>query len=179
MDELSDYDYNDEDFVNSEDSCSNWEVNLGDTCLNEADDTSECQDFVASFEGLESAGIDCTEGSTSTDKLIYPNARISNAVSMLLIMTFAMTHKLSGAALKDLLSLIDIHCLIPNPLIQSLYKFKQFFKLLQHPFKIHHYCFKCGMAVEPGWTNCHNTSCQQDFSTQNKHFFWSYLLLIN
>ena len=86
-------------------------------------------------------------------------------------MTFAMTHKLSGAALKDLLSLIDIHCLIPNPLIQSLYKFKQFFKLLQHPFKIHHYCFKCGMAVEAGWSNCHNASCQQDFTSQNKSFF--------
>ena len=46
--------------------------------------------------------------STDDDKPIYPNARVTNAVSMLLIMTFAITHQLSRAALKDLLSLIDI-----------------------------------------------------------------------
>lgn len=169
MDEFLGYD-NDESF-DSEDSCDNREEDIRDTCSDQTDDDiNEYQDFASTFEGLESGGVDYTEGSTSTDKLIYPNARITNTVSMLLIMTFVMTHKLSGAALKDLLSLIDIHCLIPNPLIKSLYKFKQFFKLLQHPFKIHHYCCKCGMAAEPEWTNCHNTSCQQDFSS-NKPFF--------
>ena len=115
--------------------------------------------------------MDSIEETASADKLIYPNVRIFIIESMVLIMTFAMKHKLSGSTLKDLLSLIDIHCLIPNPLIQSLYKFKQFFKLLQHPFKIHHYCFNCGMAVKVAWTSCHNAACNQDFSSQNKHFF--------
>ena len=27
------------------------------------------------------------------------------------------------------------------------------------------------MAVEAGWTSCHNTACEQDFSSQNKSFF--------
>ena len=75
--------------------------------------------------------------STEDEKLIYPNARITNAVSMLLIMSFAVTHQLTGAALKDLLSLIDIHCLVPNPLIKSLYKFKQYFVSLKNPLKKH------------------------------------------
>ena len=55
---------------------------------------------------------------------IYPGVRISNAVSMLLIMTFTITNKLSGNALQDLLSLIDMHCMVPHRLIKSLYTFK-------------------------------------------------------
>ena len=72
--------------------------------------------------------IDGVQGTESVDdSQIYPNARITNAVSMLLIMTFALNHKLSGIAIRDLLSLINIHCLVPNPLLQSLFKFKQYF----------------------------------------------------
>ena len=137
----------------------------------DSDQTDECQGFAATFESLESSGVDFIEGAASADKLIYPKAQISITASMVLIMTFAMKHKLSESALKDLLSLIDIHCLIPNPLIQSLYKFK---KLLQHPFKIHRYCFNCGMAVEVGWISCHNVA-----SARTSTSFWNYLLLIN
>ena len=36
---------------------------------------------------------------------VYPGARITLAASMILIMTFALTHHLSGAALTDLLAL--------------------------------------------------------------------------
>ena len=39
---------------------------------------NECQDFASTFEGLESAGVDCTEGSTSTDKLIYRTLVVEN-----------------------------------------------------------------------------------------------------
>ena len=64
----------------------------------------ECEGFAPGFESLDSGGVDLTAESVSADRLIYPNARISITVSMFLIMTFAMKHKLSGAALKDLLS---------------------------------------------------------------------------
>lgn len=80
--------------------------------------------------------VDGIQGAESIDDSpIYPNARITNAVSMLLIMTFALTHKLSGVAIRDLLSLIDIHCLVPNPLLKSLFKFKQYFQSLKSPLK--------------------------------------------
>ena len=72
--------------------------------------------------------IDGVQGTESVDdSQIYPNARITNTVSMLLIMTFALNHKLSGVTIRDLLSLINIHCLVPNPLLQYLFKFKQYF----------------------------------------------------
>ena len=85
---------------------------------------------------------------SSNDHLIYPHARISNAASMLLIMTFAITHQLSGSALRDLLSLIDIHCLKPHTLIQSLYKFKKYFEFLSNPIKRHHFCTKCCLPLD-------------------------------
>ena len=84
--------------------------------------------------GLDT-GITDTQTESQSGKLIYPNARITNAASMLLIMTFAVIHKLSGEALKDLLALIDMHCSIPHALIQSLYKLKKYFSMLKHPIK--------------------------------------------
>ena len=46
-------------------------------------------------------------------------------------MTFTITNKLSGSALQDLLSLIDMHCMVLHRLIKSLYTFKQYFKALK------------------------------------------------
>lgn len=117
-------------------------------------------------------GITDTQIESQNDKLIYPNARITNATSMLLIMTFAVIHKLSGEALKDLLTLIDMHCLIPHGLIQSLYKFKKYFSMLKHPIKRHHYCSSCCMPVDLQCSNCPNSSCEETFAANNdKPFF--------
>ena len=86
----------------------------------------------------KSCEVDFTlEAQSLEDNLIYPGAKISNGVSMLLIMTFSITRKLSGAAIKDLLSLVNIHCLLPHKLLQSLYKFKQLFSYLKTPLKNH------------------------------------------
>lgn len=90
---------------------------------------------------------------------------------MLLIMTFAITHKLTGAALKDLLSLIDIHCLIPHPLIKSLYKFKQYFMSLKNPLRKHYYCPKCTIAISTNDVACSNSKCDQQFTHQEMPFF--------
>ena len=108
--------------------------------------------------------------SLETD-LIYPGARISNAIGMLLIMTFVMTHKITGAALKDLLSLIDIHCLMPHLLIQSLYKFKQYFSSLRTLLQHYYYCSQCSTPVSPECKRCPNVLCQSEMSDKNKSFF--------
>ena len=124
------------------------------------------------IDTAESCEVDYTlEAQSMEDDLIYPGAKISNAVSMLLIMTFSITHKLSGAVLKDLLSLINIHCLLPHKLLQSLYKFKQFFRYLKTPLKNHYYCPRCSISVDLDCNNCSNTSCQLELNEQNKCFF--------
>ena len=104
--------------------------------------------------------------------LIYPNARITNEVSMLLIMTLAIVNKLSRSALKDLLSLIDLHCPVPYRLISSLYKFKQYFKALKHPPKKHYYCTQCSLSVTPDCIKCPNVLCNKEFTADSsKQFF--------
>ena len=45
---------------------------------------------------------------------IYAGSSITVAMSMVLIMTFVMRHRLTGTALADLLSLVEIHRLVPN-----------------------------------------------------------------
>ena len=131
--------------------------------------SENCNDEILEH-GLDT-GITDTQIESESEKLIYPNARITNATSMLLIMTFAVTHKLSGEALKDLLTLIDMHCLIPHALIQSLYKFKKYFDMLKHPINKHHYCPSCCMPIDTQCSNCPNASCEKTFASNDKPFF--------
>ena len=113
--------------------------------------------------------VDGVQGTESVDDSpIYPNARITNAVSMLLIMTFALNHKLSGVAIRDLLSLINIHCLVPNPLLQSLFKFKQYFQSLKNPLKKHYFC---SISLNPKSTECPNIACKAKIDQQRMPFF--------
>ena len=84
------------------------------------------------YEESETAAYDLRsdiDTISSESDLVYPGARISNAVSMLLIMTFVMTHKITGVALKDLLSLVDIHCLMPHHLIPVSIQVQKVFRL--------------------------------------------------
>lgn len=109
--------------------------------------------------------------SADDDKPIYPNARVTNAVSMLLIKTFAITYQLSGAALKDLLSLIDIHCLKPSPLIKSVYKFKQYFLSLKNPLKKHYYCPRRTITIAHNENVCPNTLADSCLASKTHHSF--------
>lgn len=80
---------------------------------------------------------------TSANTPLYDGAQITVAVSMLLIITFAIRHSLSGVALVDLLSLISIHCAIPNNCASSLSLLKKFFVKLKNPVQFHYYCKFC------------------------------------
>lgn len=90
-----------------------------------------------------------TENSTSdtescaSDSLLYDGAQISVAVSMLLIITFAIRHSLSGTALVDLLTLISLHCALPNHCASSIALLKTFFMQLKNPIEFHYYCTFC------------------------------------
>ena len=65
------------------------------------------------------------------EKPLYTGARITLGVSLLLIITFAMRHQLSGIALTDLLTLIDIHLIAPNCFTRSMATLHKFFKQLK------------------------------------------------
>ena len=74
---------------------------------------------------------------------IYTGANITVAISMLLIMTYAMRHSLSSEALADLLTLINLHCMSSNHVSKTLYLFRKNFQHLKSPLRFHHYCSNC------------------------------------
>ena len=133
--------------------------------------TVENDDFISTPSAATYTPLS-TEDVSSNDQLIYPSARITNAASMILILTFVITHQLSGDALKDLLSLIDIHCLKPHSLIQSLYKFKRYFEFLNNPIKKHHFCSNCCLPLDLECIKCPNAVCNKEYTNpQDKPFF--------
>ena len=150
--------YYDDDDDDDDDDVDN---NDGD---GESDYEKACED-----DDLETNTGEPTQ--SDNDNLIYPNARITNKVSMLLIMTFAIVNKLSRSALKDLLCLIDLHCPVPYQLISSLYKFKQYFKALKNPPKKHHYCSQCLLSISPDCVKCPNVLCNKEFTDSTRKFF--------
>ena len=92
------------------------------------------------------------------------------AMSMLLIITFAMCHQLSGTALADLLTLIDLHLISPNCFSRSMATLHKFFKQLKNPIQFQYYCSFCYEYIgihKP--TCCSNKHCLQDFSKKDCH----------
>ena len=148
-----------------------------DECVVEDEEQSDETNCDGNTFGENLESVDAPASLSSN--LIYPNARISNAVSMLLIMIFAITNKLSGSALQDLLSLIDLHCMVPHQLIKSLYTFKQYFKALKNPLKRHYYCSHCCLSVTTKCVKCPNVVCNQELTDNKKSFLLKYQLLIS
>lgn len=77
------------------------------------------------------------------DQPLYTGASITLAASMILIISFAMRHALTGEALADLLVLLELHCLSPNLCSRNLRTFMNFFSSLKSPLEFHYYCEMC------------------------------------
>ncbi|XP_067654084.1 uncharacterized protein [Haliotis asinina] len=73
-------------------------------------------------------------------------------------MSFIIRHQLSGEALKDLLVLIELHCITPNFCRTTLKTFNNFFKGMSSPVQLHYFCNFCntyhGKASEPTCQKC-------------------------
>lgn len=120
--------------------------------------------------------INDTNDISSAENPLYDGAPISVAVSMLLIITFAIRHSLSGTALVDLLTLVSLHCALPNQCASSVALLKKFFMKLKNPIEFHYYCTFC-MEYQ-GTTKdkiCKNKSCLKDLSRKDN---CSYFIII-
>ncbi len=104
---------------------------------------------------------------------LYVGAPITLGTSTLLILTFAMTHSLSGEALSHLLELIDAHCITPNLCTKSITKLKSFFRQLKTPLCCHYYCPFCHGLLEAGVNTQECPYCGLSLSQDNlkKSFF--------
>ena len=111
------------------------------------------------------------------EKPLYHGARITLGVSLLLIITFVIRHQLSGTALMDLLTLIDIHLIAPYCFTRSLATLHKFFKQLENPLQFHYYyCSFCyrfiGICKR---TSCTNKHCLQHLKKKNYYIYYSSL----
>ena len=79
------------------------------------------------------------------DPPVYPSCPLRLSESVLLIMTLAIRHKLTGDALSDVIKLIDLHC-IPGPnshSIKTLRELKSFFADSKEALNQLFYCNYC------------------------------------
>ena len=142
---------------------SHWEP-VAEEALDEAPDAIEESDVddISSDDEIHHAEF---EDAVDVSELIEEReAQINLAVSMLLVITYAVRHSLRGVALADLLLLIEVHLVSPNNFGRSMALLRSFFKKLKNPLEYHYYCSFCyeyvGTAKECG----HCPNCLKDFT---------------
>ena len=93
-------------------------------------------------------------------------------------LTYAVRHSLTGLALVDLLTLISLHCVLPNQCASSVALLKKFFMKLKNPIQFHYYCTFCmeyqGLSI-PEDKLCKNRCCLKDLRKKGNS---SYFLII-
>ena len=84
-----------------------------------------------------------------SDIPLYTGATITVKITMILLLAFAVRHKLSNEAISDLLYIIDLICPKPNFCCRSVYKFKGYFSFMVNTINLCYYCPACSALVSP------------------------------
>ena len=90
-------------------------------------------------------------------KPLYDGALITEGVSYFLILRFLLKHKLTKAALSDILKLIELHCPRPNSCCKSAYFMKKFQNSTDHVgtlYNVHEYCTNCFVEINGTGSSC-------------------------
>ena len=97
---------------------------------------------------------------------LYPGAKITLHLALLLILAFTLSHKISNEAIEDLLSLLHAMLFPPSVLPTSLYKFFKLLNIKREDTIRCYYCPSCQHPVDdPNAANCLNSTCSKAFST--------------
>ena len=135
----------------SEESESDTELSTSSD--NEHED--EESDIVDDFENDDSKTSD-------DDVLLYEGAKVSKLGAMIVVMLFALRHKLSGQALIDLVKIL--YALLPDShkFVTSAYLLKKYFAdLFGEPApKKHSYCGNCLGRIRMGQVECLKDKCR-------------------
>lgn len=100
---------------------------------------------------------------------LYPGCNLSLAESMAMILLFVLRHRLTSECLADLLTLISLHCAVPNICINSVHLFWKYFRHLKSPVIFHKYCSFCFSPIETESARCN--ICHKDAGAKNTSFF--------
>lgn len=130
---------------------NDWESPL----LDPDDDYWECSSDGCEDILLEDStmvlDVEMTESSSSD---LYKGCPITIEESVLAILSFQQSAKLSGASTAQLLDLIELHCLKPNNCIRSPFKLLSQFKDVKTPLKSYYFCSKCSGERESSTDIC-------------------------
>lgn len=105
--------------------------------------------------------------SSSENQTLYPGARVTIGAVMVLLTLFAIKYDLTGEAITHLLQLITLILPSGNILPDTLRKFKTYFRNLENPVTLHHYCAFCLSYVDKQATVCPNTACMKELSPRH------------
>ena len=115
----------------------------------------------------ESSGQTDAGKTSSENQILYPGARVTIGGVMVLLTLFAIKYDLTGEAITHLLQLITLILPSGNILPDTLKKFKAYFRKLDNPFIVHHYCAFCLSYVDKQATFCPNTACLKELSARH------------
>lgn len=87
---------------------------------------------------------------------IYEGHSMPCYVSMLLVITYAITHTITGAQFSDLLVMLSLHCLTQPRHLKSIYALKKYLSSTHNPLIIHKYCSFCFLLIDNGEQQCKN-----------------------
>lgn len=110
------------------------------------------------------------EESSQCNETLYRGCCLSFEINVLLVVTFCIRHALSGVALADFLTLIELHCLLPSKCAKTTKLLRDFFGKLKSPIELHYYCLYCQEYFGTRKPKCcWNAACLCDFERKGSH----------
>ena len=151
-----------------------YDQSMFESTSNYSDDYKTDSDF----ETVEQVDIAAAPHVPETDgndfgfsDLLYKGATLTLGLSIILIMSFAINHNLTDAAVRDLLQILSLHCPSPNICVTSLYIFKKHFAATLFNSKRHYYCPMCKSSIGGLQMKCPNRECGKRLTDDNQGYF--------
>ena len=114
------------------------------------EDTNGSEDDVEEFRDNGNRFLDIE----NRNQPLYHGARISVEGSMLLILALLLHHNLTMECIKEIIIVLELHCLTENLVKNSLYKFRKFFNIRDNTLIKHYYCSICTRHLESLHHDC-------------------------
>ncbi|KAJ8038200.1 hypothetical protein HOLleu_15545 [Holothuria leucospilota] len=109
------------------------------------------------------------EASQNIDSKLFDGCPLTVAESLAMILLFSLRHHLTGAGLADLLTLVSLHCALPNLCARSTFFFQKHFRHLKSPVVFHKYCSFCCHPTEGSINEC--KVCKRTLNDENVSYF--------
>ena len=136
--------------------------------VREDDNYTSC-DSVSDYEDYENLELASEQCEPEADDSLYSGAPLTTSTSVVLLLTFAMKHKLTRAAFNDFLSVIEAHCPRPNNCKTSVSKLLEFTSQAKGDIQKHYFCDYCKAYYGKGtFGNCN--ICGRSISKANGCF---------